>query len=81
MRQVEIHIEGHLDESWTEWLEGFTFSHIEQDETVMIGNVEDQAALYGLISKLRDLGAKLVSLNSISQPNKNSSQTTPANRD
>ena len=68
MRQVEIRIEGHLDESWAEWLEGFTFSHSEQGETVLTGSVKDQAALYGLIAKLRDLGVKLVSINSVPQP-------------
>lgn len=67
MQQVEIRIEGRLDNSWTEWLEGFTFSYTEQNETILTGGVEDQAALYGLIAKLRDLGAKLVSVNSVQQ--------------
>ncbi len=66
MRQVEIRIEGHLDKSWMEWLEGFTFSYAEA-ETILTGKVKDQAALYGLITKLRDLGAKLVSVNSMPQ--------------
>ena len=66
MQQVEIHIEGHLDNSWAEWLDGFTFSHTK-DETILIGKVKDQAAFYGLIGKLRDLGVKLVSVNSVQQ--------------
>ena len=67
MQQVEIRIEGRLDDSWTEWLAGFAFNYTEQDETILTGRVEDQAALYGLIAKLRDLGLKLVSVNSVQQ--------------
>jgi hypothetical protein len=69
MQQVDIRVEGHLDSQWSEWLEGFTITHTEQDETLLAGTVADQAALYGLIAKLRDLGVKLlaVSLESPSQ--------------
>lgn len=64
MQRVEIRIEGHLDQNWAEWLDGFNLAHTEQDETVLTGKVQDQAALYGLIAKLRDLGVKLISVNS-----------------
>jgi len=64
MQRVEIRVEGHLDQTWAEWLDGFAIAHSEQDETVLTGKVKDQAALYGLIAKLRDLGVKLVSVNS-----------------
>jgi hypothetical protein len=64
MQHVEIRVEGHLDPTWAEWLDGFTLTHTGQGETVLTGEVKDQAALYGLIAKLRDLGAKLVSVNS-----------------
>lgn len=66
MQQVEIRVEGHLDEHWTEWLEGITLTHTEEGETVLNGTVQDQAALFGLISKLRDLGVKLVSIHFVS---------------
>lgn len=62
MQQVDIRVEGHLDRRWSEWLEGFTIVHTEQDETLLAGTVADQAALYGLIAKLRDLGVKLLSV-------------------
>jgi len=62
MQQVEIRVEGHLDESWIEWLDGFEISHTPQNETILMGTVKDQAALYGIIAKLRDLGLKLISL-------------------
>ena len=64
MQQVEIRVDGHLDPAWTEWLDGFTLSHTEEGETILAGKVRDQAALYGLIAKLRDLGVKLVSVSS-----------------
>ena len=62
MGQVEIRIEGHLNKGWVNWLEGITIAHTEQNQTLLTGPVQDQAALYGLIAKLRDLGVKLVSL-------------------
>ena len=62
MSQVEIRIAGHLDPSWAEWLEGFTFTHTQDGHTLLTGTVSDQAALYGLIAKLRDLGLKLISV-------------------
>ena len=65
MQRVEIRIEGHLDQTWADWLDGFTLTHTEQGETILIGKVKDQAALYGLIAKLRDLGVKLISVKSV----------------
>ena len=64
MQQVEIRVEDHLDPTWAEWLDGFTLTHTEEGETILTGEVKDQAALYGLIAKLRDLGVKLISVNS-----------------
>ena len=64
MQRVEIRVEGLLDRTWAEWLDGFHLAHIEGDETLLTGKVNDQAALYGLIAKLRDLGVKLISVNS-----------------
>jgi len=69
MQHVEIRVEGHLDPTWAEWLDGFDLAHTEQGETILAGKVQDQAALYGLIAKLRDLGAKLISVNSGEQIN------------
>ena len=63
MQQVEIRVKSHLDKNWTEWLEGFVLTHTEQDETILTGAVKDQAALYGLMAKLRDLGVKLIAVN------------------
>jgi hypothetical protein len=62
MQQVEIRVEGHLDPVWENWLDGFRVSHAENKQTILLGEIKDQAALYGLIAKLRDLGLKLVSI-------------------
>ena len=63
MQRVVIRLKGHLDENWSEWLEGFTLTHTAQGETVLLGMVKDQAALYGLMAKLRDLGVRLIAVN------------------
>jgi hypothetical protein len=67
MQQVEIRVQGQISERWSEWLDGLTIRHVEPDETVLTGPAEDQAALYGLIAKLRDLGLSLRSVNYVEQ--------------
>lgn len=59
---VFIKIEGQLDPKWADWLEGFTITHTAGQETVLTGQDIDQAGLYGIIAKLRDLGVKLISV-------------------
>ena len=68
MYQVEIGIEGHLNEQWLVWLGDFSIVHPEPNESILTGHIPDQAALYGLIGKLRDLGVKLISINYRSRP-------------
>jgi len=63
MHYAEIHIDGHLDSHWGEWLGELCIVHTEHDETILTGYFTDQADLYGLIAKLRDLGVKLISVN------------------
>lgn len=62
MQQVKIRVQGQIDEHWSEWFEGLTVAHTEQGETVLTGFVADQAALHGLLSKVRDLGLSLLSV-------------------
>ena len=68
MRTVEIRIKGHIDKDWAEWLENFSITHLADGDTILTGTVADQAALYGLIAKLRDLGIKLLSIYYQEQP-------------
>ena len=62
MEPVEVRIQGHLDPQWAEWLDGFTLMHTDQGETILTGSATDQAAFYGLIAKLRDLGVRLIAV-------------------
>lgn len=59
MEQVEIHIIGQIDEQWSDWFEGLKITHPNCNATVLTGQLRDQAALYGLIARLRDLGLSL----------------------
>jgi hypothetical protein len=63
MQKIEIHIKGQISNQWSEWFGGLTISYSDPDETVLAGVVADQAALYGIISRLRDLGLELASMN------------------
>jgi len=63
MLHVEIRVRGQIDEHWTSWFEDLTLSYVEA-VTVLSGVVQDQAALYGLLAKLRDLGLPLISVSS-----------------
>jgi hypothetical protein len=65
MQHVEIQVKGQIDERWSEWLDGLTISHPAWDETMLAGLILDQAALYGLITKLRDLGLSLASVHCV----------------
>jgi len=64
MQKIEIRVKGRINEQWSEWFGGLTISHSDPDETILTGPVQDEAALYGIISRLRDLGLKLTSLSS-----------------
>ena len=60
--RYEIRLKGHLDERWTERFAGLTLSHDGDGTTTLFGPVVDQAALYGLLRKVRDLGLPLLSV-------------------
>jgi hypothetical protein len=58
----EIRVQGMLDEGWSEWFSGLDVRPLDSGETVLAGPVRDQAALHGLLNKIRDLGLPLLGL-------------------
>ena len=61
----EIRIKGQLGPQWTDWFEGVTITLDDNGDTLLTGQVVDQAALHGLLRKVRDLGMPLVSVNHV----------------
>jgi len=62
MQQIQIRLKGQIDERWSEWLDGLEIAHTAENETVLTGLIRDQSALYGLMTKLRDLGLPLAAV-------------------
>jgi hypothetical protein len=73
MQQVEIRVKGQIDRDWSDWMSGLAIAHTGQGETVLTGSVRDQAALYGLLNRLSDLGLQLNSVTSTNAPAANRS--------
>ena len=57
-----IRVEGHLEPCWSEWFEGMAITHPNDCETLLCGPVEDQAALHGLLDRVRDMNLELLSV-------------------
>jgi hypothetical protein len=62
-----IRVQGHLDSTWSEWFDGLTVTNVEHGETVICGPVPDQAALHGVLIKVRDLGLPLLMVRRMSK--------------
>ena len=58
----QIRIKGHLGSGWTDWFEGLTITLEDNGDTLLTGAVVDQAALHGLLKKVRDVGMPLLSV-------------------
>ncbi len=62
MKQVEIIVKSKLDPGWSEWFDNLELKYHGSDKTVIMGTVEDMAAFYGLLDKIKSLGLQLVSV-------------------
>ncbi len=63
----EIHLEGHLDSSWADWLEGLEIKLLDNGEMVLSGYIVDQAALMGVLNRLYNLNLAILSVNKVDQ--------------
>jgi hypothetical protein len=63
--RYEVRVKGHLDTRWASWFDGLTLTHGGDGTTIIHGLVTDQAALHGLLQKIRDLGLPLISVNHV----------------
>lgn len=64
----EIRVSGHLGGHWTRWFGDLTITHDDDSTTTLRGGVADQAALHGLLAKVRDLGLTLISVTTVEPP-------------
>jgi hypothetical protein len=61
----QVRIKGHLSPRWADWFEGLTITLDENGDTLITGPVVDQAALHGLLKRVRDSGVPLLSVNTV----------------
>jgi hypothetical protein len=73
----QIRIKGHLGCEWTDWFESLTLTTLDSGEMLLTGLVVDQAALYGLLKKVRDVGMPLLSVMCVEPGQTNVSDVTP----
>ena len=76
-RTYEIRIKGHLDDKWADWFDGLSITREDNGETLVRGLVVDQAALHGLLRKVRDLGMPLISITSNTPTHTTTPKTIP----
>jgi hypothetical protein len=63
-----IRVSGHLDDRWSDWFDGLVIQRRDDGTTVLIGPIADQAALHGVLARIRDLGLPLLSVNRVAAP-------------
>ena len=71
MSVYEIRVKGHLEDHWSEWFDRLEITNLENGEALLSGEIVDQAALHGVLAKVRDLGLPLVAVNGVDHTSKN----------
>ncbi len=66
-RFFEIRVKGHLDDSWSDWLEGLEVKLLDNGEMILLGQIRDQAALIGILNRLYGLNLSLLSVSEVNQ--------------
>jgi hypothetical protein len=61
----EIKVEGLVDDLWAEWFNGMAITYVNNAETILVGELQDQSALHGVLDRIRDLGLNLISVRRI----------------
>jgi hypothetical protein len=61
-----IRVRGHLDQRWSDWFDGFKMEYCD-DDTILISPIVDQAALHGVLAKIRDLGLTILLVENLAQ--------------
>jgi hypothetical protein len=61
-QNYEIRVEGRVEETWSSWFDGLELTPTPEGDTILAGPLEDQAALHGILMKIRDLGLTLISV-------------------
>jgi hypothetical protein len=74
----QIRIKGHLGPGWSDWFGGLTITLDENGDTLLTGSVVDQAALHGLLKKVRDVGMPLLSVNRVEDGQADLSEVKPS---
>jgi hypothetical protein len=75
--RYEVRVKGHLDSRWAAWFDGLTLTHESDGTTLINGPVADQAALHGLLQKVRDVGLPLLSVTQVEPDQPDSPATKP----
>ena len=60
--RLKLRVAGHLDPRWLDWFDGLEMHHLANGSTELVGTAVDQAALFGLINRVRDLGLTLLAV-------------------
>jgi len=73
-QQYQIRVKGHLGPQWRGWFDGLVITNLEQGEALLSGPLPDQAALHGVLTKIRDLGLPLLAVSQVALDRKENTQ-------